>query len=416
MADPEIRTTSGGDERTVTDGSVRITTANLDSIVPILDGLNSTNPRIIFDAPPQLVLNAIKRSRIATVRFCDIYEADTVTPFHLNVPITDGNITVDSARDERRIIDLEIVNKDLFSVGSDPNELWYDKIIKPYRGITVGGTDYVTQLGEFMIDRVSEPHFPAKVTVSGRDKSKKMLQSKLSDTTVFSPATSIEAIVEAMALNSGVLPNKIALPVTGSQVGNISPFDRLTPRWTVAKTVTESAGYELYFDRFGVLTMRPFVDPVTAPTSHTFKTGVEGNIVDFELSVEDTDIFNEVVVHGTGNSNQTIVGSATNTDSNSPTRISRLGRRTMEFGSATVRTIAEANALASKILKVAALEQYDAAMTSIATPWLEVGEAVKFDNPKGSSSDPIQFLLANFTVPLGLEPMTSALKRIHVVG
>lgn len=414
-APSDVRIDTSGNVRHDTDGFVRVVIAGGPQVIETIT-VKSNNPRVVFDTPPPELLEVFASGYARVARYVDIYESDNTTPWRLNVGVLDGSVTVDMNRDERRIIDVTLAGEDgVIEYG--PGGLWYDKIIKPYRGITVGKVDMVTCLGEFMIDRVQRPHFPNRLSVAGRDFTKKLLLSKIPDTVSFSISTTPEFIIRNLLLNAGIAPNKIALPVTGKWLPATMTFDRLTSRWEIIKKIANSFGYEVFFDNFGTFIMREFVDPLTAPVSHRFETGARGSIVSFDLSADDSRLHNEVVVYGNGTNNKLVVGIATNNDPGSRTSVTALGTtRTMEFGSATVANKIDAEALAKRLLAVAALEQYDCSMNAIVAPWLEAGDAVEFLPPDHNDYDPTRFLLSNFTIPLSLGTMSSQLKRVQLIS
>ena len=86
--------------------------------------------------PDAATLAAFEAGSVRVIRWLDIYQADNVTIWESQVPVTDGSISVDMTRDERRNIDLTIYDLD-GSIGYGPGFLWYDKIFKPYRGIVL---------------------------------------------------------------------------------------------------------------------------------------------------------------------------------------------------------------------------------------------------------------------------------------
>lgn len=67
-------------------------------------------------------------------RRLDIYEEDASTPWLMNAKFTEGNVTVDYSRAERRAVDTTLDNND-GEVTYAPDKFWYDKIIKSYRGV-----------------------------------------------------------------------------------------------------------------------------------------------------------------------------------------------------------------------------------------------------------------------------------------
>lgn len=84
--------------------------------------------------PPEAIAAVIGPSTRVTRRI-DIYEADGTTLWREDVPPIAGSINVDHGRDERRTLDLVLSNLD-GDLDNYPGNFWYDKIIKPYRGVT----------------------------------------------------------------------------------------------------------------------------------------------------------------------------------------------------------------------------------------------------------------------------------------
>jgi hypothetical protein len=96
---------------------------------------------VIFgNTPDPSVIDAFEAGSVRVVRWVDIYEKDNVTIWRSQVPLTDGNISVDASRDERRNLDLTLLDEN-GELGYGPGELWYDKIVKPYRGIVLPEKD-----------------------------------------------------------------------------------------------------------------------------------------------------------------------------------------------------------------------------------------------------------------------------------
>lgn len=418
----EVRIDTDNNVRFDTDGFIRITANASGGGSPVTPGTvpipiefgNGVGPRVVFTTPPQAVIDGTLAGVARIARFVDIYESDNETLWAENVKITGGEVTVDSGRDERRNIELTIADD---SIVFGPDDLWYDKIVKPYRGLHIDGVNYVAPLGEFMIDQIRRPHFPTTISISGRDFTKKLMLDKFADTIAFQYSADIETTIRNLALNGGIPAEKLRFETTDYKaIGVDTSFDRYTSRWEAMKSLADSAGYELFFDAQGYLVYRQFVDPLTAPTIYGFQTGPNGNLVEFERTADDSRLFNEVVVGGNGQENGLIYGVAQNTEPSSPTRISRLGRRTMEFPVNYVQSDLEAQQIAERLLKVAALEQYNAGIQSVVVPWLEAGEAVLFVPDDIEDYEPTRFLLSSFTIPMSLEPMSADIRRIHIVG
>lgn len=92
--------------------------------------------------PPDEVIAAIERGTSEIIRRIEFYEADGKTRWYpTGDPNTDksrlveGSISVDSSRDERRTLDLTLLNNDKLLNPNSNGGLWYDKVIKVFRGV-----------------------------------------------------------------------------------------------------------------------------------------------------------------------------------------------------------------------------------------------------------------------------------------
>ena len=90
--------------------------------------------------PPPDVVTAIEAGMTNVTRRVEIFEADGVTPWYANgseedlFRLTDGSVSIDSSRDERRALDITLDNDDN-KLRPGPEGFWYDKVIRPYRGV-----------------------------------------------------------------------------------------------------------------------------------------------------------------------------------------------------------------------------------------------------------------------------------------
>lgn len=386
------------------------------SDTPTIHLLESTHlfKTYISGPPPDEIMLAAIAPVTRVTRRVDIYEADGITPYLLNAPFMDGNVTVDMGRDERRMFDLKLYNED-GALTINPDGFWYDKIIKLYRGIRTDTVAWERKLGEFMIDQASNPNFPDETNVSGRDMTKKMRQSKFQQATAFPINTPIENIILALAINSGVPADKIDLPLTGKSTGKEFFYDRETERWAAAKELANSYGYELYFTNEGVLTMTLFADPTLGQPEYTFQTGANGQIASFEKRTADARMYNHIIVTGQVDSTVVAWAEAKNTVVGHPTSIARIGDRSFFYTSAFISTTVQAQDVADKFLKIHALEQFEASLNTIVLPWLDAGTIVDFIDPDPADGDPTRYLLSSLSIPMSLGAMPSVLKRVTAV-
>lgn len=350
-------------------------------------------------------------------RRCDIFQADG-TLWKENVGYVDGKVSVDMSRDERRTLDITLDNTD-GSLDVHPTDgIWYDKFLKVWRGVVVGDDIYAWRLGEFMIDSISEDSVGGVIGVSGRDFSKKMMKSKLVDTTTFASGTDISVIIKALATNSGI--TKLLCPPTGVVTGKDFTFDRGTSRWEAAKAIADDYGYELFFNAHGYLTLRTYTDPLTSPVALTFDAGILGNgipdnVISWNRKINDGRLYNHIVVIGEATANTTqIFAEAENTEPTSPTSIARLGRRTYHYVSKFITSTPQAQATADRLLAIHALEQFDISIESSTYPWLDAASTIRILTD--SQYAPERYLLQSLEIPLGLASMTASAGRVTIVG
>ena len=346
-----------------------------------------------------------------------------------NAPLISGSVNIDYSRDERRSGDCEIW---LPEAAIGPGGLWYDKIFKFYRGLTLGahhrepnyrGATLVWQIGSFIADRISEGSESANFRVTFRDQTKRMMLSKLIEATTFPEGTEIATVVRAVAANSGVL--QMLVPATGKMIGKDFTFEAGTSRWEIAKKVANDFGYELFFDHRGWLVMRPFTDPLTSPIylylvarrAGLGANGQKSNVGSYDRSASDERIYNHVVVTAEGTDRTTVYrAEAENTLPNSPTSIARIGRRTMAYNSSFITSPQQCQETADALLAINALEQFTINVGTIVYPWIEVGTTIHFDEDKTVDNFPSRYLLLNATIPLGLEAMSLGASRVTIIG
>lgn len=281
--------------------------------------------------------------------------------------------------------------------------------LNPIRAIS----EWETQVGEFMIDRISEGHFPRHYKITGRDYSKKCMLSKFRYATQFATGQALETIIGSIAGAAGI--TKRLLPATGITVNKKFYFDRGVTRWDAMDEIAKAYEHEIFFDAQGYLVLRPMRDPATEDPLYTFATGnPDGVIVSFNKSTSDTRIYNVISVTGES-SDQAIPpvhASAENNDPDSPTSVPNLGERVYEFVSSFIQTEQQAQDVADSFLKVHALEEYDASFETLMLPWLEVGDILRFVDPNPAPQDPDRLLLTTLTIPFELGPMSSSGKRV----
>lgn len=277
--------------------------------------------------------------------------------------------------------------------------------------------EWETQIGEFMIDNLAADYFPDQIKVTGRDYTKKLLLSKITQAETFPAGTSLNEFVRAIAINGGIDPKKLRIGIGDEVLTSEAQFDRGTDRWTLITTVCEPFNYEVFFDAMGYLVVRPYVDPQNGPISWTFARG--SNLVTYNKSTADSRIYNHVCVYGDPSSDEDrlpFFGEAINDDPQSPTNTSRLGDRLYTFASTFFTDSSQCQTYAEQKLQVVGLEQYELDISSIYYPWLEAGEIVVIETGEEQEFEPTRFLMDTISYPLALGPMSITGKRVTYVG
>jgi len=365
--------------------------------------------------PPAVVEQAVNDPVTTYTRRCNIFEADNTTLFRGSVPMVNvGNVTIDMGASTRRNAELALINEG-GSIDIDRNNgLWYDKVIKIYMGVEIGGVSWEQPIGSFLIDRIKSSGLSQEVRFTLRDFSKK-LSFNVPYALEWPIATPVENIIQTLASGGGVGPAQTNLPLTGANTTSIHTVNNGTLRWKAMSDLAIAFGYDLFFDEHGVLQMETFTDPSVSAPQYVFRTGQFSNVAKIDREIADDLIRNHIVVKGEQADGTPVWGEAENNNATSPTRIAVLGRRTREYDSSWVVSNTQAVEVAERFLKVQSLERYETQLSTITIPWMDVNETVEFDDPRKAVGDPTRYLLNRVSIPLDLSAASARLGRVTSV-
>ncbi len=272
--------------------------------------------------------------------------------------------------------------------------------------------EWETQVGEFMIDRISSQNYPHIISVTGRDYTKKCLSSKFLFATQFDSGQTLEDIIAAIAGAAGV--TKRLLPITGITVNKSFYFDRGVTRWDAMDEIAKAYDYQIYFDPQGFLVLEHQSDPASEQPDFWIKTGEGGSLITFTKSTTDTRIYNVVVVTGESSDSNIlpVYAIARNENPLSPTSIQKIGERVYQYTSSWITTTEQAKRVADSFLAVHALEEFEVNFESLLLPWMDAGDVIGFEDPDPTDDSPDRLLLASLTLPLKLGSMSGVGKRV----
>lgn len=273
------------------------------------------------------------------------------------------------------------------------------------------------QIGEFVADAIEDADEGGdRIRFTGRDYTKRCLNSKLRKATTFGANEKIEDVIRVLALNARCW--KIELPTTGQTLGKAMTWERDTDRWSIMSDIALANNYELYFGADGFLTMRPQQDPLLTPPTLVLTTGIGGNLISRGKKTGDSNLFNVVTVIGESSDSATplVYGEAVNDAPNSPSSIDEIGERTKNISSPLVTTEAQARELAETMLSVSSLEEFELNFESVLFPWIEPGEIVEMGSVDEKYWGPSRYMISTLNLPLDLSPMSGTGKRVTKVA
>lgn len=206
-------------------------------------------------APPPDVVDVMERGLVEVVRRVEIYQADAETRWNPNTPgeevirLVEGNVTVDYNSDERRKLDLTLENIDQ-KLRPNPNGgLWYDKVIKVFRGVRYAAGDA----------KATVAIIEAQDGLSGANRLRQVLSSMGYDVTILLGETDVadlrdyqfivsflstQATLMSSTLNALYEQGKNILTIgAGSgaeQLPHYGTFESFTQEWTGAINTSAS--------------------------------------------------------------------------------------------------------------------------------------------------------------------------------
>jgi hypothetical protein len=340
----------------------------------------------------------------------------------IDLNIDTGKVTISVNSGVRRTCDVTLVtNKTASNLVPDNG---FDTLapfgneLKLYRGVRFanGSIEYVP-LGVFVMTDVDiqDSNNGVNITIKGEDRSLFISRAKWTAPYQLVSGT-LEASLRAMLENrwADVETSFTTTNVTVNQVV-FGTQDSQDP-WQDAVYLAQLVGYDLYFDVFGVATLRPFPSLDATAVVAKYEEGKETIITSLDRSMSSKETYNGVIY--------TIQGSQVNTpirveiwdeDTTSPTyRYGVFGDAPTFITSNVLSTEADAIKAATSLLNTYRGAQENIRWDSIVDPTLDVNDVV-YVKTVGSKTDRI-VIIDELDIPMSpLESMGAKARTVRIV-
>lgn len=261
----------------------------------------------------------------------------------------------------------------------------------------------MVQLGRFLINEVQIQDSPdgAVIEIAGNDLSRKIDRNRWDRTVVVPEGTLTTEAIKMLARNR--FPNVVFNFVTSNERTPRLFFGEQAQNspWQDMLDLARDIGCELFFDAYGVLTLRKVPDPNVDEAQFIFDERSKPTITELTRRVTDEDTYNYVIVTGESSYNQRPVrGTAADDDPGSPTYVGGpYGVVALRVTSPAVVTEYQAWEAARALLrkKKGATEQVD--ITAVPMPALEVSDVVGVERTRSKVTG--RFLADYIYIPLG---------------
>src|SRR3990167_250572 len=338
--------------------------------------------------------------------------------------ISDGNIDVDTTRATRRTGEITLLNPeaeftpataDFDSEGPWVGKIYLNRIVRLYRGLYVGEQAYYVPVGTLMIDvcdvLVEQNMSLVNLTLSDRFKMmtkaqwgypKSYPKETLYNDIIFDIIDSCGvqtsgfygAILDGLKDRS-VADRKTNVKITFEQGENKGDkLKELTRRWNI----------DAYFDPLGVFRTEDRLRPRDKAPVWNFHAeessdGRNGMLVSIRRSFNDDNLYNHVVIIGTGNKKKVIRAVRRDERPYSKTSIARIGDRMHIFESDKISTQAEANRALNRAWDLRFQLSEEIELRTISNPALEGDDVIRITEREKAKIDG-KYRLQRFNIPL----------------
>jgi hypothetical protein len=271
--------------------------------------------------------------------------------------VSDGNVDIDTTRGTRRTAELTILNPSAeFTPATedfDPEGQWVGKIylnrnVRIWRGVHLGKKHMYVPVGTFMIDacdvlveqnmslvnltmsdnwkRLAKSFFGAQVKYNSDDPDERKYNTIIRDLLQ-------SAGVPTSGKFAAVLDSMSERDIEDRRIHHVLKFERGESRGDRLKEITRRWGLDAYFDPMGVFRTEDRRDAQDKRTVWVFKSapldesGRNGGLISMKRSFNDDNLYNHVIVVGTGNEKGVVKVGRSDNNPRSKTNIDTIGDR-----------------------------------------------------------------------------------------
>jgi len=336
--------------------------------------------------------------------------------------LVDGNVDVDVTRLTRRTFTANVLNPNgVWSPGSDWGGMFYvNRLIRLWRGIAYGespgsGKELVP-IGTFMIDAadVEVERSMSIVTLSGSDLWKKFGKSAFRWAKSWAANTPINTVISDIATQAGITDINLdplsSRAAADTQIPKKFMVEQGDNRGEALARVCNENGIDIYFDPMGRLTTQDFKAPGDTSVVYTYGPEANNNLLTVKASFTDENLYNSVLVIGTGAKSAIVSSRVRDTDPTSVTNVDRLGERTFIHETDLIQTQTIADIVAKRLFYQKVLVNEDITLETICNPAFEGNDVIRVKETEFSKLDGT-FRIKAFTVPMSTSRQTIRLLR-----
>lgn len=330
----------------------------------------------------------------------------------------DGSVSIDANR--RRTCQVTLANPGGAWTPSGPDDpLFVNRLIRIERGIEVDGLPELIPLGLFLIDRARITVDPSGSTVdiAGQDRVKLSAKSRFTLPETYPAGMSVAEIVQTIATEAGMGGSLFRLNDGGNVLGGDRTFETNSDRWPAITQLATDFALVAYVDRDGFLVLEPAVTLETVPEpAWTFERGREAIMLGITKEWSDDQLYNHVRVIGQAGDLPPVMAEDRDLNPASPAYnpidgTGPIGDRLFEHTSPMIRSIEQAQEVASAKLLEVALVQEALTIPSVVHPALQVGDAIVVNEQLSATAD--TYLIDTLTIPLGAGAMTVSARKLR---